>query len=161
MNKTSWLRPAEIELRQRKFRGKLAGKSWKYASHLDNLSRTRAIIFGMALLVFFPVLNRYFILGEFSVPLLIQRAVFSVVLIVAGLLFNKLRIFAMVLAMLPLILIIAGYLFIPGQFDIRIIGFMGAILTFIGLGIYHHIKAEQLRKELEKNTPEAHLVDNA
>lgn len=159
MKNFTWLRPAEIELEQQKFRGKLAGTSYQYSKHLDNLRRTRVIIFVMSVLVFFPVMNIYFITGQFVLGLLIERAIFSIMLIASGLLFNKLRIPALILAMIPIVIIIGGYLFVPGQFDIRIIGFMGAILVLIGSGVYHHIKVQKLGKELERNTLEAHLID--
>ena len=159
MKSFTWLRSTEIELEQQKFRGKLAGKSYQYSKHLDGLRRTRIIIFVMSLLVFFPVMNVYFIVGQFPLGLFIERVIFSIVLILAGLLFNRLRIPALILAMIPIMIIIGSYLLVPGQFDVRIIGFMGAILVFVGLGIYHHLKSQKIGKELEKNTLEAHLID--
>ncbi len=138
----------ELELRKMKFSGKAGGIAWKYSQTIDNLIMIRTLIFIMAILLLYPVLSNYFIHGVFSLDLLIERVIFCAVLIIAGLLYNKYRIFAIILAAIPLVLVVLTNL-----------GKLPAAVTLIILsGIYFQIKAKRLQKELEGYLPENHLI---
>ena len=153
------LKKEETDLLDREFRGKLAGKSWKYEQQLDGLVRTRMVIFAMSLLVFHPILMNYLYHDFFSQDLLIERIAFSGLYLLAGALFNKFRILSIVIALIPSVLIFLTYLIIEGQFDIRKLGFTGAILLLILTGIYHHFKSTQLGDELRAQLLENQIMD--
>ena len=150
LDQLSWLgKPEELAYRQRQFRGKAAGVSYKYARNVDGLIRTRAIIFLMAVLVFYPLVYNFLFFSDFSVALLVERFICCVFLIFAGFLFNKHRPTAVIIAAIPITLILYTYLFMSGSFPIRTIGFMLAILILVLSGIYHDIKVKQLQKKLD------------
>jgi ABC-type antimicrobial peptide transport system permease subunit len=86
---------------------------------------------------------------------LIERLVFSLVILTGGLLFNKVRVIAIFLAVIPLIIIVFTYFILPEQFSLRIIGFMIAIIIIILSGIYHNIQLKKIKKDLQ-NT----LIEN-
>lgn len=156
-----WLgKKDELAFAKQEFRGKLAGKSWKYEQNLDGLVRTRLIIFFMSIFILYPVLSNYVFHGVFSGDLLFERLIFSVILIFSGLIFNKFRIVSIILGMIPIMLILIIYLLIPGQFGVWRFGFMGAILCLIGAGFYHNKNIKQLRKELEATLLENQLIDS-
>lgn len=152
LDNLKWLaKTEEIEFEKTKFHGKLAGKAWKYSRNLSGLIRTRAIIFLMAILVFFPVLTNYLFHDIFYPELLIERAIYSVIFITSGILFNKLRILSIILASLPIILILTTYLLILKQFDYKVIGFLAAILFLILSGIYHNYRLKIIKRELDNS----------
>jgi hypothetical protein len=151
-----WLLTSEeIEFEKKKFRGKLAGKAYKYSQNIDGLIRTRIIIFAMSILVFYRVLANYLFYDVFDMQFLIERLVFSLVILTGGLLFNKVRVIAIFLAVIPLIIIVFTYFILPEQFSLRIIGFMIAIIIIILSGIYHNIQLKKIKKDLQ-NT----LIEN-
>ena len=152
LHNLKWLGKAdEIEFEKNKFKGTLAGKAWKYSRNLDGLIRVRAVIFIMAILVYFPVITNYFIHDFFSPELLFERFIYSVMLITAGVMFNRFRVLTIVVATIPLALILLNYVMIAGQFDNRKVAFTIAIIVLILSGIFHHFKLLKLRKELEAN----------
>lgn len=149
----------EVAFEEKKFKGKLAGKAYKYAKHIDGLIRVRMAIFIMAILVLYPVLSHYVFYEIFDFNFLLERLIFSGILIAMGLLFNKIRMIAIVIAVLPLLLILYTYLVIPGQLPIRTILFMLIIILFILSGIYHHLQLKKTRSELEATLIENHLIE--
>lgn len=156
-----WLgKKDEVDFEKVKFKGKLAGKSWKYSQSLDRIIAVRITIFAMTILVFYPIVSNYFFHDVFTMELFIERIVFALILLFAGLIFNKYRIAAILIATIPLILILLSYILIPGQFDYRKIGFTTAILLIVLSGIYQHFQLKNLKKELEETQLENHLVDN-
>lgn len=149
LDQLKWLGKAEeIEFGEHKFRGKLAGKAWKYSQSLNGVIRTRALIFLMVISVFHPILTSYFHFDFFSMELLIERVIFSIIFLSAGFLFNKFRVISIVVSAIVLILILMGYV-ISETFNFRSIGFLGAVLFFILLGLYQHFKLLRIKKELE------------
>ena len=131
------------------FRGKLAGKSWKLEQALDRLAQVRIVIFVMTALVFYPVFVNYFVYDVFTPDLFIERLVFSLILLLCGIFFEKNRLIAIIAALLPLGLILAIYLFLqPEYFSVKRVGFLVAIFSMVALGILFHFKAKRFRKEL-------------
>ena len=87
-----WLgKKEEVEFEQHEFKGKGAGKAWKYTQNLNGLIRTRVIIFLMALLMFYPIITNFLFHDVFFVELLIARLVYAGLLVLAGVLFNRYR----------------------------------------------------------------------
>lgn len=153
----NWLgKKEEVEFGKYKFRGKLAGKAWKYTQSLDGLIRTRIIILSMSVLVFWPIAINYFVHGLFIQELLIERLVYAAMFILSGFLFNKFRIASIIIACVPTLLILANYLI---AFDYRKVGFFGAILFLILAGVYYHIQLKKWRKELEPHLLENHMIE--
>ncbi len=151
----NWLgKKEEVEYAERRFKGKLGATSWKYAQQIEALIRVRFMIFFMSLWILIPVLTSYLAYG-FSMELLIERLIFSAVLFIAGLLYNKFRIAAILLASLPLILIQVVRL-MDGSAAV----FNAAILIFILSGLYFQFQAKKLRKELDKSLLENQLIDD-
>lgn len=145
-----WLgKKQEVEFAEINFSGKLAGKSWQYQQQVDGLIRTRVFIFLMSILVFYPILTNYLFHDLFDLEFMVERAVFSLILIAAGLMFNKFRALSILLALLPVTLILLSYFFIPGNLDLKRAAFMGAVGIIIAAGLYHHFRAKRLRQELE------------
>lgn len=160
IDQLKWLgKKEELAFEKHTFRGKLAGKAWKYSKNIDGLIRTRAIIFLMALVVFYPLIGLYAVHGEVFTGLLAERLVYALLLILAGLLFNKFRILSIFLAALPLIAISLSYILIPGVFDSRKLGFTIAMLLFVFSGLYHHFQLKKLRRELETGLLENQLLE--
>lgn len=153
------LKNEEIEFEKMKFKGKLAGKAYKYSNNIRGLIRTRIIIFSMSILVLYRVLANYLFHEVFDLQFLIERIVFSVVILTAGLLFNKFRTLSILLAVSPLIIITGTYLFIPGQFHLRTVAFMLAIILMILAGIYYNVQSKKLKRELESTYLENQLID--
>jgi len=149
----------ELDFAKQKFRGKLAGKMARYRTSLESIIRVRFMIFIMALLVFSPIVTNYFLHDVFSKELFYERIVFSVALLAAGLIYNKNRVIAIIIASIPILLIIYTYVFIPGNFDIKTVGFMMAILVFILRGLFHHFRLIKMKKELHSFLIENSLID--
>ena len=144
----------EVEFAKFKFSGKLAGKSWKYQRNLDGLIRTRIIIFVMAAMVFYPILTNKIYHNHFDPGLMLERTVFSLLLLISGILYNQFRIFSTILALLPVSLILLTYTPLFSDWDLQKVGIMAAIFLLIGAGFYYHFMVKQLRKELESEIPE-------
>jgi len=153
----NWLgKKEELEYAERRFEGKLGAKSWKYSQQIDKLAQIRFFIFLMSILVFFPVLTTYLAQGyHFPMELFVERLIFSVVLVIGGLLFNKYRIAAILIASLPLILIQIAYV-MNGSAAV----FNAAFLIFILSGLYFQFQAKKLRKELDRSLLENQLIDD-
>ena len=156
----AWLgKKEELAFRETKFSGKNAGKIYQYSNHVDGLIRTRAIICAMAVLVFYPVVVLYFVTGQFSNAFFFERVVFSIVFIVAGVLFNKFRIPAILIASIPMLLMAATYLFNTMEIDVYRIAYSIAILVLILGGLYHNHKVNILEEELSNTLLENQLLD--
>ncbi len=149
----------ELEYREMKFTGKYAGKSWEHSQCIDGLIRTRAIIFIMVLLVFYPMVSNYIFHDYFSLEMFIERVVYSVLFLIAGMMFNKYRMLSTVIAMIPMIIILLTYLAIAGQFSIGKVGFSVAIIFILLSGVYYHYKGKRLRKELDQSLLENQLIE--
>ncbi len=145
------LKPEELQLREIKFKGKLAGTAFKYSRRLDGLIMVRLCLFAMSVLVFYPVIINYIFHGVFTIDLFVERAIFSVILLLAGLMFNKFRVVAILLGAIPLALILFMYLTVPGQFALSNFGFIGAVFLIVTSGLYHHFEANKLSDVLKSN----------
>lgn len=143
------LRQEEIDFTKRKYKGQLAGQAYKYAMNIDGLIRTRILIFLMSVLVLYRVLANYLFHEVFDINFLVERIVFAVIILTGGLLFNKYRVFSIILASVPLLLITCTYLFIPAMFHLRTFGFMLGITLMILFGIYNHFQAKKIKRQLE------------
>lgn len=149
----------ELDFEQRKFRGKLAAKSYQYSRQLDGLVRTRLIMFFCVPLVLYRVLSNYLFHDFFDMSFFIERLVFATVIAVGALLFNKVRIVAIIIAAIPLAIISVVHLMQIDDSGIRIVGFMLATTIAVLVGIFHHQKSRSLRRYLERELPEHHLLD--
>ena len=156
----SWLgKKEELEFQKIKFSGKAAGTSWKYSQSVDGLIITRAVIFAMALLVFYPILSNYLFHDVFLADLLIERLVFSFIFIIAGVLFNRYRVLSIVLATLPILLMLITHVFLVEHINIYSIGFVVAVLFLVLRGLHYNKRVKQLREELEGQMLENQLVE--
>jgi|GEM_PF-1655909 len=152
----TWLgKKEEIEFTKIKFSGKLGRKAWKYAQHIDKIIMVRAVIFILSILMFYRVLTNYLFHDFFSLDFFIERVIFGLVFIVAGLIYNKYRIAAIVIASLPIILILTSSIMYDG---FRGGAFNAAVLLIILSGIYYHFQAKKIRKELEQALVENPLI---
>ena len=153
-----WLgKKEEVEFEQHEFKGKGAGKAWKYTQNLNGLIRTRVIIFLMALLMFYPIITNFLFHDVFFAELFIARLVYAGLLVLAGVLFNRYRFLAIGLASIAILLAISDYL-LSETYDVRQIGALSGVLILILSGIYHHIQLKKLRKELEASLVENQLI---
>ena len=73
--------------------------------------------------------------------------------LVSGFLFNKSRIFSIVIATIPMLLLIIG------NFSILGIAYFGAILLLILSGVYYNYKVKKLERELSQNLLENQLIE--
>ena len=152
------LKKEEHELLSGGFRGKWAGVLWKYEQNLDGLVRTRIILFIMSLLVFYPVWFHSVINDFYTDEIMLERVVFSMMYLTAGLLFNKFRILALIIGMIPSLLIFSIYIN-PSNFHFRRMGFTAAIVILVASGFYHNFKVKQLAKQLEANLLENQILE--
>jgi sulfite exporter TauE/SafE len=106
----------------------------------------------MSVLVFYPIITNYLFHEIFIPELFFERIIFSAMLLMSGLLFNRFRVISLILAFIPLLLIAITYLTIPENFNFKRIGFILAILILIASGFYYHFKAIRLKKELLATT---------
>jgi len=141
------------------FRGKLAGKSWKREQALDRLKMARTVIFGMSLIMFYPVFMNYLGSGTLDWVWFIERLIFSIILIFCGVFYNKFRLAASIIALLPVALVLYTNIIYIHQVSTRVIGFNVAIFVLILVGIYFHFQEKKLSKllkeEVRKDNPEA------
>lgn len=160
IDELSWLgKKEELEFRKLKFRDKNAGKIYQYSNHVDGLIRTRAIIFAMVLLAFYPVLMNYLGTNKLHTGFFYERIIYSAMFLISGLLFNKFRILSIILATIPMLMIVASYLLIAGNFNISRIAYSTAVLLFILSGFYYNYKVKKLEKELSQNLLENQLIE--
>jgi len=152
-----------IDLSKYQFRGKLSGISWKREQALDRMSKVRKIIFVMSLLVFYPIIIQYAVNGDFHMALFIERLIYSIILLLCGLFFNRFRLATMIIASLPILLILATYLFFIEYLQLRTIAFFLAILFFLGMGIYSYFQVKkserQLKEEIKRGNPEVVAIE--
>jgi len=104
------IKKEEVEFEKMKFKGKLAGKAYKYSRNIDGIIRTRILIFAMSILVLYRVLANYLFHEVFDFQFLIERAIFGVIILSSGLLFNKFRLLSIILAVIPLLIITSTYI---------------------------------------------------
>ena len=150
VDQLEWLgKKEEVEFSKLKFRGKHAGPAWKYTQNVDGLIRVRAIIFVMAVLVYYPVIINAFYLDLSVRELLLERFVFSVMLLFAGIFFNHFRVGSIFIAAIPLGIILLSYCLDPTHLQIKRIAFLMSILIIVLLGIYNHVRLYKLKKQLE------------
>lgn len=155
IDELKWLaRADELELEKKNFRGKLAGKSWKYAQNLRALIRTRAIILLMSVIVYYPIISEFAYHSQFRIDLLKERFIYSILFLISGLLFNKFRIISLLLAAILLIHMVHSYIVSPNDFDLRQIADATATLLIVLIGIYHHIQLLKLKRILEESSIE-------
>lgn len=152
-----YIRKDETDLLNNDFRGKLAGKAWKYEQNLDGLIRTRLLLFVMIFLVYYPIVSNFIFYDFFSAGLLIERIIYSLGYIAGFFLFNKSRNLAIILGLIPSILIFIAYLE-PQYFNIKVLGFTAAIVIAIGAGFYYNFQVKKLKKELENTLLENQLI---
>lgn len=148
----------ELEFRKRKFSGKAAGKIYQYSDTVDSLIRTRAIILAMVLLALYPVVVYYFATGEFQGNFMMSRLIYSLFFLVAGLIFNKLRLLSVLIAAVPAALIIIENLFFLQPFSFYRTGFAIAIFGLILSGLFYNYKVIKLEKELRNILLENQLI---
>ena len=161
LDQLEWLgKKEELEFRKIKFTGKDAGKSWQYAQSIDGLIITRAIVFAMAALVFYPILSNYLFHDVFTMDLLVERVIFSLMLIVGGVLFNRNRVIAIIIASVPIGLILLTYLFFQDQMHIYKIGFTAAVLFLVLRGLHYNKRSKKLKQELDSVLLENQLIDD-
>ena len=154
----SLVKKEEAEFEQHEFNGKAAGKAWRYTQNLDGLIRTRVLIFAMAILIFYPVVTNLLLHGVFSIGQFAARFFYACLLTIGGMLFNRYRILAIILASVPILLAISHYLLFE-NYDAKRIGALFGVLFLFLSGIYHHYQLKKLRKELEASFIENQLIE--
>lgn len=160
LDNIQWLgKKEELAYRDLKFKGKAAGTSWKYAQSIDGLIITRAVIFLMAVLVFYPILSNYLFHGVFSFELFMERVIYSAMFLTAGYLFNKHRLASVIIAVIPLIIILLMYLFIASQFSMWKVAFLVAVIFLVLRGIHYDRQSRKLKEELDRLLLENHLIE--
>lgn len=149
----------EVDLSDYNFRGKLSGLSWKLEQAQARVSMARKVIFGMSILLYYPIIRNYIVFSEWDWEMFLERSLFSGILILCGVFFHKNRLVAMIVASLPITLILLAYLFFIDYLPLRTIGFFLGVLFLIGVGIYYHFQEKKIRQELviqvRKDNPEA------
>ncbi len=154
-------------IRNNEFRGKKAGLAWKYNNHLNGLARTRFIIFVMVILILYPAIVNYLypsaINSLHDIPdpkiMLYERGVYSIIFLLSGLIFNRFRIVAILLASVPLILAIITYVLLSDGFGFTNMLYLIAVLLIINVGFYNNYMIHKLREQLEHDFIEQHLVE--
>lgn len=160
IDKISWLgKKEELEFRKLKFNDERAGKIYLYSNYVDGLIRTRAIILIMSVLVLFPSLISLLISNALDFELLLGRIISGTMFLISGIFFNKYRIPSIILGIIPVLFLIATFLFIPSQFNLKMTVYAGAILFLISSGFYYNFKVKKLQKELELGLLENQLIE--
>ena len=142
------IRKEEVSFSKTKLKGKLGAKIYKYGTHLDKIIASRLAMFITAIFVFLDILSNYVFHDSFLMELFIERFVCSIILIIAGLLFNKLRTVSILLAIIPTLYLLHSYFFFQENFSVYRVGITAAMLIVIGSGIYYDYQAKKIRKEL-------------
>lgn len=157
LDQIEWLADKEeLEFSKKPFGGVQAGKSWKYAQHLDVLIVIRIILFLMMFWVLLPAVTFFlFHGGQESWYLFAERLFYSILFAVSFALFNKRRNIAIVTGAVPLALILLGQYAISDKQPVSIYYVLLhlAILLFILSAFYRNHQMQLLRKELESGQP--------
>ena len=144
-----WLgKEDEVRFSEQKFRGKESGMIYRYGKQIDGLIRCRAVIFILAFWNLYPAVVGKLQNYPGATELLIERGIFAILFIASALLFNKSRILALIIAILPASIIILENVIGTNQINLYGIAFSFAAMLLILSGFYHHFKAKQIRKEL-------------
>ena len=109
----------------------------------------------MAVFIFYPVVTNYVFHSVFSPDLFLERVIGSGILIVAGCVFNKFRIGAILLASIPLTVLLLSYLLGGGPISLKIAAIMVGGLLIVLSGIHHHVRLYKIRRELELSLKDA------
>lgn len=139
----------EIQFAHKPFRGVHAGKANKLRQHINGLIRARGFIFLLLLSLSYRLYN---VVTESPIginALNINQRVIPCIFIISILLYNHFRLPALILSILPF-----SIMLLTGNINIQLLG----ILLFLGIGIYRHISAEQIKKELQSVNVEDHLI---
>jgi len=159
-NDLSWLgKKEELEFLKQKFNGNVALKKHQYSNCIDEMVKIRLMLFVMSIIVFYPVVINYVVTKEFQLDFFIERLTFAVLFFVAGLLFNKYRVLAIIMGMIVIGLILFGNLFSQGLY-LRSLVFNLFILGVLIGGLYYHYKLKGLKTDLMKNLLENQLIDD-
>ncbi len=149
MEEIRWLgRNDELEFSRITVPTKLVGRLWKYEQAIDKLIAIRVVIFGMSLFVFYPMFTNYFFYDVFDVNLLVTLSLCSVFLIISGLLYNRNRVLAIFLALIPIGFMLFNLLVLQVEFFTKTICFYGAVFITLFVGFWIDFKAQKLRKEI-------------
>lgn len=153
LDQLQWLaKKDELEFSQKPFGGVLAGKSWKYAQHLDVLIVIRIVLFLMMFWVLLPAVTFFlFHGGQESWYLFGERLFYSILFAVSYALFNMHRNVAIITGAVPLALILLGQYAISDKQPVSLYYVLLhlAILLFILSAFYRNYQMQLLRKELE------------
>ena len=159
-NDLSWLgKKEELEFLKQKFNGNVALKKHQYSNCIDAMVKIRLMLFVMSIIVFYPVVINYVVTKEFQLDFFIERLTFAVLFFVAGLLFNKYRVLAIIMGMIVIAVILFGNLFSQGLY-LRSLVFNLFILGVLIGGLYYHYKLKGLKTDLMKNLLENQLIDD-
>jgi len=159
-NDLSWLgKKEELEFLKQKFNGNVALKKHQYSNCIDAMVKIRLMLFVMSIIVFYPVVINYVVTKEFQLDFFIERLTFAVLFFVAGLLFNKHRVLAIIMGMIVIAVILFGNLFSQGLY-LRSLVFNLFILGVLIGGLYYHYKLKGLKTDLMKNLLENQLIDD-
>ncbi len=138
---------SNIQFSDLKFKGKLYGKEYQRERAADFLKKIRVLLFILPVLVFYPILTDFVIHDIVNYDLLFERTIFSIIFILSGILFYKNPLIAIIAAMLAPILMMTAMLF-TGFYTIRLLGFYGAIIALLIVGIYYYFQEKKVRNEL-------------
>lgn len=135
-----------IDLKDYKFRGSMAGFEWKYEQAQDRLKKLRWMIFALVPYMFYPAVMAVATGKTIPQGYLFERIAFSVLFIIAGLVYARNRIMAIAIALVPMLLIVLTY--ISRQFIVTSVGVNLGIAFLLASGIYFHNREKKLRKFL-------------
>jgi hypothetical protein len=138
---------SNIDFSDLKFKGKLYGKGYKREQAADFLKKIRVLLFILPILVFYPILTDFVLHDIVNYDLLFERIVFSIIFMLSGIFFYKNPLIAIIAAMLSPILMIT-FMLLTGSYTIRLLGFYGAIIALLIVGIYYHFQEKKIKKEL-------------
>lgn len=127
-----------------KFIGKLAVASWKYDGAVNYLKYIRILIGIMGLIMLYPVLINYLFLDFFSMGILIERLILCTILLFCFGIYNRFRLAALIIALLPIALLLFISLTNLEYFSVKQFGFNGAVFLLVIGGIYYHFKEKKL-----------------
>lgn len=142
---------SEVEFSTRTFRGKAAGKFSKYSRFVDNIIQVRIVIFAMIFNSLFPLVIAILEKVPNLDLLILQQVFLALLFLIAGLLYNRLRIIATLIAIAPLILTSIILMSQTGQNVIRPVSFQFGIFMFVSFGLVRHFQMKKIHKQLSKN----------
>ena len=138
----------EVDLEDYEFTGKLTGKSWKHELCLSRLEQTKKIMLFSILVIFYPVLTNLLFHSVFLTDLMVERVVFALLVLIGVYIMPKRRLLGLILALIPLFLLFIFPIIDLTQFSVRRVGFNGALLMVMIVGIHFHFKEKKIREEL-------------